>query len=88
MTKHSIKNTHDLDVLCRSMYDTIRSFMSECCIAVWIPAGCILPEWIPRFEAHELHLELYEKHGSVPLKLGIIRGEEQKYEYLVRNERR
>jgi hypothetical protein len=77
MTKHTIKGTYDSDVLCRSMYDTIRSFMSECCIALWIPVERIMPEWLPRFEAHGLHLE---KRAAIDKK-GV-------YEYLVRNERR
>ena len=62
--------------------------MSECCGALWIPGEYIAPEWLSQFEAHGLHLEIYEKQGQLPLVLSTIKGKERMYEYLVRNERR
>ena len=44
--------------LCRSMYEELKSFVSECYVAVWIPKTQIEPEWLAQFEAHGLHLEL------------------------------
>ena len=57
MTEHAIKHTNS-EILCKAMYDTIRSYMSECYIALWIPKARIKPEWLAPFEARGLHLEL------------------------------
>ena len=77
MTKHTIKHTHDSNILCKALYKKIRSYMSEYHVALWIPAERIIPEWLPQFEAHGLHLEKR-----------AIKGKTHEYEYLVRNERR
>ncbi len=78
MSKHTIKKHRgNSNILCKAMYKVIRSCMSECYVALWIPGEYIAPDWLPRFEAHGLHLEKR-----------VVKEGKDEYEYLVRNERR